>query len=120
MGGAHPSRPPPHAPRAGQVRVADNPSGGGTMSITTPTYVYELRSKDGPCLHRWQRKLNELFPQLGVTVHAHQKAIMTGTRQLIDAFARKQRAAAMVDGTSQSPMAWMAWHPAAGHSSSPG
>ena len=51
-----------------EVRVADNPNGGGSMSIMTPNYVYELRSKDGPCLHRWQRKLNELFPQLGVTV----------------------------------------------------
>ena len=51
-----------------EVRVADNPNGGGSMSIMTPNYEYQLRSKDGPCLHRWQRKLNELFPQLGVTV----------------------------------------------------
>ena len=50
------------------MRVADNHAGGGTMSILTPSCTHEVRSKDGTLLHRWQRTLNQLFPQLGVTV----------------------------------------------------
>ena len=37
------------------------------MSIITPMTTYEMRSKEGGTLHRWQRNLNALFPQLGVT-----------------------------------------------------
>ena len=50
-----------------EVRVSDSPSGGGSMSIITPMTTYEMRSKEGGTLHRWQRNLNALFPQLGVT-----------------------------------------------------
>ena len=51
-----------------EVRVSDTHTGGGTLSVVTPKTTYEVRSKDGGALHRWQRKLHELFPQLGVSV----------------------------------------------------
>ena len=54
---------------AGEIVLVDLPSGGATMSISSPSQVYELRvPKEGQVLHRWERKLNSLFPQLDVSI----------------------------------------------------
>jgi hypothetical protein len=51
-----------------EVTLVDSPNGGTSMSIVTPAVTYELRSKDGVMLHRWERRLTANFHQLGVTV----------------------------------------------------